>query len=154
MFWQHQVEVNDAEHQAPVGDVEENQKENSINEEENVPDEKKVEYENPFDCDPEGENRVEIRTENDGKVLVSYPMLVYISDEFENLIQTDDGSEPGEDGAGEIERKKRFIDAKEFTSKCVIKAISFYFPRFYDNQIKGRIYFRSFLSSKSNALLR
>ena len=65
-------------------------------------------------------------------------MLVYISDEFVNLIQTDDGSEPREDGAGEIERKKRFIDAKEFTSKCVIKAISFYFPRFYDNRIKGK----------------
>ena len=44
MFGQQKIEalLNDVEHQAPFGDVEENQKENSINEDENVPDEKKV----------------------------------------------------------------------------------------------------------------
>ena len=49
-------------------------------------------------------------------------MLVFISDEFDNLIIGGDGESPGSEG--------KVIDALEFESENIVKAISFHLPRF------------------------
>ncbi|XP_066918616.1 uncharacterized protein [Clytia hemisphaerica] len=100
--------------------------ENSSND--NTNSKKEDEILNPFHCDKEADDCIDIRTKDGETVLVSYPMLVYMSDKFENLIKGDaDTEQTG---------KRRFIVAIEFTTECIIKSISFHFPRFDSCQSK------------------